>query len=149
MFKEKGFRVLRFLSIAFTGESCSVAKTLDRTSVLKAVYQDKTSILFSVCPWPCYYCYCPFLGMASVSWWIENLQWAVVDFRVTSWWWIQLSLLCVFCRIVLIPGIMENLFSASWKLLLTLIKLSDLEFELMMFSDPSNSFTAHVCRALL
>jgi hypothetical protein len=31
------------------GESSSVAKSLDRTTVQKAVYQDKTSILFSVC----------------------------------------------------------------------------------------------------
>jgi Ca2+ transporting ATPase len=38
---------LRVDQAILTGESCSVAKTLDRTSVLKAVYQDKTSILFS------------------------------------------------------------------------------------------------------
>lgn len=32
-----------------SGESCSVAKSSERTVVQKAVYQDKTSILFSVC----------------------------------------------------------------------------------------------------
>jgi len=38
---------LRVDQAILTGESSSVAKSLDRTTVQKAVYQDKTSILFS------------------------------------------------------------------------------------------------------
>ena len=37
-----------FILWIILGESCSVAKELDSTSAMNAVYQDKTNILFSV-----------------------------------------------------------------------------------------------------
>lgn len=39
---------MHLLFVLITGESCSVEKELDATTATNAVYQDKTSILFSV-----------------------------------------------------------------------------------------------------
>lgn len=48
-----------------TGESVSVEKTLDAVLEAKAVYQDKTCILFSVCGFPPSSCVCKFFPLAA------------------------------------------------------------------------------------